>query len=217
MLKTKVKASSITHLTDARYFAAWEVEWLGFYLSPGDEASLEPTQVSAMREWVDGVKVCGEFGLPTPEEAVTAVDVLPLDVVQVGMLTPLDTIRAIAERCAVLQEIVVEGYSQPDALREQMAANDPHVEAFLLNFSKGGITWADLEAGTPFGLDQLRYWTADFPILLDISLGEDADPAQIADDFQLYGYSIRGSEEEKVGFKSFDEIDDFFDALQVEE
>ena len=216
MLSTKVKASSVTHLTDARYFAAWEVEWLGFYLSPGDEASVEPLQVNAIREWVDGVKTCGEFGLATAEEVRTALDLLPLDAVQVGMLTPTDTLREIAPLAPCLQEIVVESYTDPAVVEELLSEHQSLVQAFILNFTKGGITWQDLEGGTPISLDQLRAWTTEYPIMLDIPLGA-ADPEALVEAYALQGFSVRGGEEEKVGYKSFDELDDFFEALLVEE
>jgi phosphoribosylanthranilate isomerase len=216
MLSTKVKASSVTHLTDARYFAAWEVEWLGFYLSPGDDASIDPLQVNAIREWVDGVRICGEFNLATTAEVRTALEMLPLDAVQVGMLTPAETLREIAPLTPLLQEIVVESYSDPASIEELLSEHQSLVQLFILNFTKGGITWQDLADGTPFDLAQLKAWTSEFPILLDIPLGE-TDPVQVATDYQLQGFSVRGGEEEKVGYKSFDELDDFFEALIVEE
>ena len=33
---------------------------------------------------------------------------------------------------------------------------------------------------------------------------------------QIHGLSLKGGEEEKVGFKSFDELDEIIDALEVE-
>ncbi len=92
MLRTKVKASSVTNLTDARYFAAWEVYWLGFDLDPHSERHVSPTAFEAIREWVDGVEVTGEFNLQSPEEIREAVEVLRLDAVQartpIGLGTP---------------------------------------------------------------------------------------------------------------------------------
>ena len=67
MLKIKVKASSIANLTDARYFAARGVEWLGFPLGGGGDG-LDLATVKAMSEWVDGVVFVGEFNLSTADE-----------------------------------------------------------------------------------------------------------------------------------------------------
>ncbi len=63
MLKTLVKASNITNLTDARYFSALEVEWLGYHLEKGAETYIEPQNIIAIKEWVEGPKTVGEFGL----------------------------------------------------------------------------------------------------------------------------------------------------------
>jgi len=50
MLKIKVKASQITNLTDARYFAAWEVEWLGFNFDEGSAHYIPPVEMKAIKE-----------------------------------------------------------------------------------------------------------------------------------------------------------------------
>ena len=84
MLKIKVKAGSITNLTDARYFAAREVEWLGFPIGSG-EGLIEPAKVKAIAEWVDGVKIVGEFSFSTPAEIISLGQQIGLDAVQVGM------------------------------------------------------------------------------------------------------------------------------------
>ena len=84
MLKIKVKAGFITNLTDARYFAAREVEWLGFPIGNGD-GMIAPMQVKAIAEWVDGVKIVGEFSFATPEEILALSEQVGLDAVPVGM------------------------------------------------------------------------------------------------------------------------------------
>lgn len=214
MLSTKVKASSITHLTDARYFAAWETEWLGFYLSAGETFSIDARQVAAMQEWVDGVKICGEFGLTNTEEIQTAIDLLQLDSIQVGMLSPLAVLEAFAGKTEIIQEIVPEAYLGSDEIEELLAERGEYVNYFLLNFSKGGIVANDLENGHPYRLDQLQSWCQKYPILLDIDLGKNA-PNDFAQKVAAQGFAVQGGAEEKTGYKSFDELDEFFEALEV--
>lgn len=214
MLSTKVKASSITHLTDARYFAAWETEWLGFYLSPGDENSVDGNQVAALREWVDGVKICGEFGMASTEDIETAISSLELDSVQVGMLTPVETLEAIHGKAELIQEIVPEAYMGADEIEEMLSTRKDQVDYFLLNFSKGGIIADDLKSGQPYSLEQLQDWSSRFPILVDIQLDKDG-PVSFLESIPLKGFAVQGGAEEKTGYKSFDELDDFFEALEV--
>lgn len=214
MLSTKVKASSITHLTDARYFAAWETAWLGFNLSPGDENSVDANQVAALSEWVDGVKICGEFGLAEAEEIKTAISSLELDSVQVSMITPLETLQALHGSTEIIQEVVPEAYMSADDIEELLSTRDEFVDYFLLNFSKGGIIADDLKSGQPYTLDQLKDWSSRYSILVDLQLDE-AGPAAFLEEIPLKGFAVQGGEEEKTGYKSFDELDDFFEALEV--
>lgn len=214
MLSTKVKASAITHLTDARYFAAWETEWLGFMLSPGSEASVELQLVAALREWVDGVKICGEFSVAALPEIEAAIDVLGLEAVQLGMLTPMESLQALRGKVEIIQEIVVEAYLTAEELTEMMEERKEAVDYFLLQFNKGGLTWPDIQEGTPFSVEQLTQWAKQYSLLIDLPLSG-TTPTQFLDQVPVKGFSVVGAEEEKVGIKSFDELDEFFEDLEV--
>lgn len=214
MLNTKVKASAITHLTDARYFAAWEATWLGFHLSPGSAESVDARLVSTLREWVDGVSICGEYSLATAEEVLAAQELLQLDAVQLGMLTPLDTLVQLKGKLELIQEVVVEAYADIDELETWLKERHDSVDYFLLNFSKGGLQYPDLQDGTPLSINRLAKWTALFPILLDLPL-EGTSPNEVLATMPLQGFAVQGGAEEKVGYKSFDELDDFFTELEV--
>lgn len=214
MLRTKVKASGITHLTDARYFAAWETEWLGFMLSPGSETSVELQLVAALREWVDGVKICGEFSFATLAEIEAAIDVLGLETIQLGMLTPLENLRALRGKVEIIQEMVIEAYLTAEELTELLEERKDHVDYFLLQFNKGGLTWPDIQEGTPFGADQLAQWAQQYPLLIDLPLAG-TTPTQFLTQIPVQGFSVVGAAEEKVGIKSFDELDEFFEDLEV--
>ncbi len=213
MLKTKVKASSVANLTDARYFAAWEVEWLGFNLDSGADSCIRPELMKAIREWVDGVKIVGEFGLQAPEEIKAAIGELGLDAVQVGMFADLPALDSLGLGVPLIQEIVVESAEDMDAVAEQMGRNRASVDIFLLNFDKNGLRWSDLEAGHR---EKLHALCREFQILLGIGL-QSSDAAEVLGRIRPYGISVQGGAEEKVGFKSFDELDELFEAARVEE
>lgn len=212
MLKTKVKASAVTNLTDARYFAAWEVEWLGFNLDTGAENYIPPTNMEAIREWVDGVKILGEFNLQPADEILSAVEILHLDAVQVGMFADLQTIKALHQAgVPVIQEMVVQDLSELDAIETQMKANEDQVQFFVVDFAKNSIKWADIQA---YALGQLREFSEEFPILLSLDFPA-GQVESVLETTGVAGISVRGGEEEKVGYKSFDELDDLFEALET--
>lgn len=215
MRHIKVKASSVSHLTDARYFAAWEVHWLGFCLDPSDSAYIDPRQVAAIREWVDGPLVCGEFGLADADHIQAMHQSLGLDVVQLNMLCPTEVLQQLASSgIPLLQEVVIEHYADTTELTEWMQERLPWVQAFVLQFQKGGITWADLSAGQPFALSQLQTWCQQFPVILEMDLAP-LSPVQVAHQLPgLQGFSLRGGAEEKIGYKNFDELDEWFESWE---
>ena len=215
MLSTKVKANSMTHLTDARYFAAWEVEWLGFQLMPGSTHYLSPQHLIAFKEWVDGVKICGEFDLVDIDEINEMIDLLDLKTVQLSVFTSLSTLKALNGRVEVLQELVIENYTDAADIEALLSENHLFVDYFILQCSKGGIHWSDLAGGVPFSIEQLKEWTSEYPILLDINLDVDVNYDELLSLFPIKGYCVSGGEEEKVGLKNFDELDDFFETIEV--
>lgn len=217
MLRTKVKASAINNLTDARYFAAFEVEWLGFQLDPAGEHYVQPQVVKAIREWVDGVKIVGEFEMQSAAEIQTAMEMLQLDAVQVGMLTTVETLIELQSPRPVIKEIVVETGTGPADLQEILDPFVPHCAWFLLNFDKNGISWNQLQAGLPgLQLRDVQSLCAQYPVLLSLDLTPDELPV-VMDTLSPAGFSFAGGEEEKVGYKSFDELDELLEQLIVEE
>lgn len=212
MLKTKVKASSVTNLTDARYFAAWGADWLGFNLNTGSEYYIQPNTMKAIKEWVDGVKVVGEFDLQSAGEILAAADMLELEAVQVGTFAGQDTLQALYEQeVPVIKEVVVQAVGEFDAIEAQLQTQQAWVSHFLLDFQKNGITWSDL---LEEGLSALRGLAEAYPVLVAI----DVDAEQLntlLKEIPVHGISVRGGAEEKVGYKSYDELDDLFEAIEV--
>ncbi len=212
MLRTKVKASSVTNLTDARYFAAWETEWLGFNFNTGSEDYIQPNTMKAIKEWVDGVKIVGEFDLQEAEEILAAADMLELDAVQVGTFAGGSTLQALHEQeVPLIKEMVVQRPEELGAMKPQMQAQEEWVAYFLLDFHKNGIAWRGLQ---PEQRDQLRALAESFPLLVSLDLSPDELNAFL-DDIPVAGISLRGGAEEKVGYKSFDELDELFEAIEI--
>ncbi|MEZ5040652.1 MAG: N-(5'-phosphoribosyl)anthranilate isomerase [Saprospiraceae bacterium] len=215
MLKTKVKANSITNLTDARYFAAWEVEWLGFNLNQGAADYIEPTLLKAIKEWVDGVKFVGEFDLSSADEVNEIIQTLGLDAAQLGMFTPLATFQQLEYATTLFKEIVIEKETTLAAIKTHIEAFAPYVKAFVLNFDKNNISWSDAQSHNHLDVAQLTTLCQAFPIIFSLTM----PPSTLIDflaEVQPFGWSVKGGAEEKVGFKSFDELDDFFEVLEEE-
>jgi len=64
-MRVKIFANNISHLTDARYFAAWGASWMCYNVN-----SLSLTEISAIKEWVEGPKhIINVIGIDPSEAA----------------------------------------------------------------------------------------------------------------------------------------------------
>jgi phosphoribosylanthranilate isomerase len=214
MLKTKIKAGAVANLTDARYFAAREVEWLGIPLGQGTENAVAPAAAKAFAEWVDGVKIVGEFAFSEAAEIRELHEYLWFDAVQAGMFTPLEELMKL-EGLAVIKEVVFEKNATESDLVAHLDQYAACCDYFLLNFEKTGVTWEDVKAGHPFSVDVLQTLCEKYQVILAMDFSpENLD--EILTQINPHGLNLTGGEEEKVGLKSFDELDEILDALEVE-
>ena len=116
----------------------------------------------------------------------------------------------------VIKEIVVESAMTLDILRVMMRPFSMTVEAFQLNFEKSGLDFLSLKKADSFlTFEDLKILCGEFNIILAIDF--QANSLNELLDLSLYGLNLRGGEEEKVGIKSFDELDRIFDALELDE
>lgn len=213
MLKTKVKASRVSNLTDARYFAACEVQWIGFNLEQGTEQYIAPQKMRDIRGWLEGPEIVGEFGLLDAATIRETATFLELDAVQLSHFADLQTAKALAD-IPLLKEIVVSSDVDAQEIAATMRDFAPLVRAFLLDFSKNGITWDDLKNEQSIGITTLKAWCANFNLILHL----DFSPDNVAEILALspWGINLVGGEEEKVGYKSFDAIDEIIECLEID-
>jgi len=215
MLATKVLAYGITHLTDARYFAAWEVDYLAFPIGEGVAEGISWDYLNALREWVEGPTIIAELG--QLEDGATAAELLQQQKIGTALITSTAPAAApeklVAAGIEVISHVPVSGHQSSEDVAEAIA-NHPMAALVILDFEHGGITWNDLVGGHPFGLPELDALLKSHPCLLQISL-DGNDPKVIKDAHPVSGFAVRGSSEEKVGYKSFDDLDDLFEGLEV--
>jgi len=59
--KLKIKAGNISHLTDARYFAAYGMEWMGFNFKTNDVNKIDIETAKTIIDWIEGPQIIAEF------------------------------------------------------------------------------------------------------------------------------------------------------------
>jgi phosphoribosylanthranilate isomerase len=198
-----IKAARITNLTDARYFAAKDVAFLGFNLEEGTEGYLDPMYMKAMREWVEGPGIVGEYVHAPAEVVAEAARFFALDAVQVPIWSHGNDLDILAGVPVLLQ---LEWPVIAHDLLQICADKAAFVAYFLLDVTTDH--W-------PLHRDLLKTLCAQYPVLLNIELPPETIQT-ILQEIYPAGLNLSGGEEEKVGVKSFDDLDTIFDLLEQE-
>ena len=195
MLKTKIISSSITNLTDARYFSAWDVMGLGFDLNEGSSHFIPPNELLSIREWVSGPKIIGEFsGLQSQSEIEETIGVLNLDMVQLGTFAPSEYHFSVP----VLREVLI-----------QNGASNVEADLLILKSEQANQTIEEI-------IKSVKVMNLTVPAYLDFNINAN-DISAILNSKLFEGIILRGGEEEKIGFKSYDEIDEILERLEMED
>lgn len=203
MLPIPVLAYDITNLTDARYFAAWGVDYIGFELAEGQPTQVADPLLLAIREWVEGPGILGSFQLESSEVITARANDLQLEAVLLPPFVSMEHLAALKNITTVLQRVSLVDTNDLVGFLE---ARKDLVGGFVL---ESALPWADLPVHVR---DTVQEMAARHKLFLGASL-EIAELTQLRADCPTLGLALRGGEEEKVGYKSYDELDDVFDLL----
>lgn len=213
-LKTQVKAGSITNLSDARYFSALGVEWIGFALDESSPKTIAPNTVHEMLEWLFGPTNTGEFRQKEMREVNHLAQYLSLGAVQLGPGYSPEQCREAT--VPVIKELELSPKATADQLADTMAGFHGSVNHFLLNGREHGINWEQLQQAGPISPDDLRHLCQQFPILLDLPFSHET-VLDVLEEVQPAGINLTGGEEIEVGVKTFDDLDAVMEKLEIEE
>lgn len=85
-LRTFVKVSTISNLSDARYCAGMGVDLLGFCVVEGQDQYIKPAHFQEIRGWVTGPKIVAEaYGLTDPSKIESILEHYKPDYLEIGV------------------------------------------------------------------------------------------------------------------------------------
>ena len=177
MLNRKVIAQNITNLTDARYFAAWGVDYISFNTIPDSDFNLPLDKIKEIKDWVEGPSCLIETNALDFDDVADGhilsniYSSLPLNKETFFRITLEEVRKGLPSGKYILK---LKDVNMLEDLHKVDASLKQGIELFL------DITQLDLKH-----FDKLNH----------------------------YGIVIQGGEEEKVGVKSYEELDDLYDLL----
>ena len=207
-----IKGSEIANLTDARYFSAREVDWLGFSIDNNSENYLPANQIIAIREWVSGPRIIVELGSLSGTDIITQViEILKPDAIQLGPFSSLDEIEY-QINIPLIKEFIPDSLEQLEDYLFEWREWEKSLTFFLLNLEKNAFSWQQIKNDEK-SFSLLKQLCTEYDLMLSLDFSHD-ELSEILTELNPYGLSFNGGAEEKVGMKSFEALDDIFDKLE---
>lgn len=210
-----IKASALSNLSDARYFAAREVAWIGFCTDVSQTASYLPTnKIKEIADWLEGCTLVAEVGAESAESILELLKSLNMQAVQVGLFQDnAECAKLKAAGVEVLKELVIDASTNHADLIASCNADAAVVDVFIIDLVKNHITWDSFKT-SPL-LSSLQALSGTHKLLLQADIQGNQVNEVLSTLPNLAGLCLLGGSEERVGVKSFDELDDIFDALEA--
>lgn len=207
-LKTFVKISNVTNLSDARYCAGMGVDLLGFSMDAGTPDYVAPKLVDEIRAWVAGVPIVGETTATDPEVIEQLLNTYQPDWLQVDEAALLPYLGTFGKPRGELRLI----------LRADLSEMTLDQLDTLFQTGAVGADYVLLESPRPLHFDaeltaQLKRLSARHPVLLGAGITA-ANIHQLLADLPVRGIALRGGAEERPGNRDFGELMDILEILE---
>lgn len=197
MLKSPVFATHITNLTDARYFAAMGVEYIGFELAGDQPDRVDIDFMQKIKEWLEGPAI---IGCVRGDEDLNQLTKWVVD----GQLDGLFFYHQ-------PEDSILEAFASKQVF---VAIHDPDKAKKLSSTANWVLSEMDFDKWWHKEKEALKEKLQYSRLYLEGDFGDSFFQSELI--LHSPGLVLRGSEEEKVGFKSFDEVDRIFDHLLVD-
>lgn len=199
-LAIKVKASRINNLSDARYCAAMGVEMMGFLIDSNSDDAVSPELFNAITGWISGIELVGEID----SSEVPDLSYYVISKIQVTNPNLLPQVSENGLKAILL--INLSKTSFDDA--EKMMSDYKNEVSYFLIENNNSVDLSGVEAA------KIKHLASIYPIILGYGITKDNLNSIL--DLGIEAISIYGSSEERPGYKSYDEMADILEALEVD-
>lgn len=182
MLSKIVKAGSITNLTDARFFSAFEVDFIGFCFDPQSTLYISPQNALAIKGWITGPKIVAEFANQDPDNIKNIIQFFEPDIIEIDE----QNLETILPLCISLNKKLI-------VRTESVKETNEHILFYL----------------SPISLAEKIKNKSNY--IFDLTEATTTTP----DISNLPAIQLKGSPEQEVGIKSFDNIAHILESIEI--
>lgn len=206
-LRTIVKISNVTNLSDARYCAGMGVDLLGFSMDESSAEYVAPEKFKEIRSWVAGLYIVGETTSIDAIEIERLLELYQPDVLQIeepALLPYLSTFD-----CRIILKTDLSQLTLDQLESYFSSSQSDQVDYYLLE-SKGAVHLDD-DLKTV-----LRNLATRYPILLGIGFTS-ATVGEILAELPIQGVALTGGDEDRPGSRDFGDLMDILETLETDD
>lgn len=208
-----VKASSITNLTDARYFSSFGVDLFGFCFDTKAEEFIEIEKAKEIAGWLLEPNLVGEFRGRSNDEINDIVSLLDLKYCQINYNELLANDFKLS--VPIIGVIPFEEFTTAANLTKNLNSIATECEHIIIDFSSANVKWKSVEMARTISTAALDSCLKDYSILLDINDSTEKI-SSIIEELSPAGFNIRGGHEKTTGLKDFELLDEIMLLLKPE-
>jgi phosphoribosylanthranilate isomerase len=172
------------------------VEWLGFSMT-----EVPVDKFNEIRNWLSGIQIVGEAFNCSADQIIALCEAYQPDVLEINSSVQLEKIKHLI--CPKILRVNLDS----DNLPALFAAARPYVDYFLLvGDSEGSLLGFE---------DQVEIWSAQYPIILGLSIPE-SDLDEWVEQSSIQGIGLIAGKEERPGYRDFTGLMSILEKLETE-
>lgn len=197
-LRTFVKVSNVTNLSDARYCAGMMVDLMGFNVDPTSEDRINPEDFTEITEWVEGIKYVGEFVSGSKDVICEALNHYPIDYIQLEDYNAIEQINLLGK--PLIFKLTINTQEELASLKSKLSYLDELVKVVVIRSDKEALFEA-IDA-------QIGYYNGNLKLLKGFGLIGNDHLAKYP------GLELEAEKEERPGFKDYGAVMEVLEAIE---
>lgn len=205
-LKTVIKVSKISNLSDARYCAGMGVQMMGFCLDKHLPSFIDDKKAQEIASWVVGVKIVGELST----DILVELGDYPLDMLEVDSPQLINSLTQSEQHrnAPMIYRLTVDNVETLAFCEEVFSNYYPYISYFLLE--------SNLLTINTQVTDILCRLCASYPILIGFGIHKN-NVLEVLETIQPTGIALKGGRETTAGILDFEELVEIIELLEIEE
>ncbi len=198
-LKTFVKVSNISSLSDARYCAGMGVDILGFNIDPRCDTKIKPKDYTEIAEWVAGVQFAGEFNESNLEDIKNAMKDYHTDFIEVTNIELIEPIGSLSK--PIIYKTTINSDEELIDLKSSLSYLDDLVQIVVIKSLKSELF--------PLINQEIQCYNGKLRLLKGYHTSATDEDLQ-----KFPGLELEATKEERPGFQEYGEIMDMLEAIE---